>query len=82
MNSYGVTSIFDAGALEVADLQIEVLDRATEQGNMTVRMVASHMISSKEQAEQGVKKAIHKRNISKREMYHINKDCQISRKFF
>lgn len=72
MNSYGVTSIFDAGALEVADLQIKVLDRMTEQGEMTVRMVASHMISSAGEAEQAIEKTIHKRNISKREMVHIN----------
>lgn len=72
INSYGITSVFDAGALEVADLQIEVLEKATAKGDMTIRMVASHMISSAEEAEHGVEKALAKRDMSKREMFHIN----------
>lgn len=72
MNSYGITSVFDAGALDVADLQIAVLDKLTEQGKMTVRMVASHMVSTAEQADSAIEKTKHKRDVSKRDMYHIN----------
>ena len=72
MNSYGITSVFDAGALEGSDMQIDVLDRIAEQGDMTIRMKASHMASTAAQAETAIKATVHKRAISKREMYHIN----------
>jgi len=72
MNSYGITSVFDAGALEGSEMQIDILDRIVEQGDMTVRMKASHMASTAAQADTAIKATIHKRNISKREMYHIN----------
>jgi len=72
MNSYGITSVFDAGALEGSEMQIDVLDRIVEQGDMTVRMKASHMASTAAQADTAIKATVHKRAISKREMYHIN----------
>ncbi|MCW8832422.1 MAG: amidohydrolase family protein, partial [Colwellia sp.] len=72
MNSYGITSVFDAGALEGSDMQIDVLDRIVEQGDMTIRMKASHMASTAEQADTAIKATLHKRAISKRDMYHIN----------
>ena len=72
MNSYGITSVFDAGALEGSEMQIDVLDRIVEQGDMTVRMKASHMATTSAQADTAIKATMHKRAISKREMYHIN----------
>ena len=72
MNSYGITSVFDAGALEGSEMQIDILDRIVEQGDMTVRMKASHMASTSAQADTAIKATMHKRAISKREMYHIN----------
>lgn len=72
MNSYGITSVFDAGALDVDALQIKVLNKIAAQNQMTVRMVASHMISTKEQADDAIKITNHKRAISKNDMYHIN----------
>ncbi|WP_286261219.1 amidohydrolase [Thalassotalea atypica] len=72
MNRYGITSVFDAGALDVDSLQLEVLEKLTKQGKMTVRMVASHMIGKSEAAKDAIKIASHKRAVSKHEMYHIN----------
>ena len=72
MNSYGITAVFDAGALEGSEMQIDVLDRIVEQGDMTIRMKASHMASKAEQADTAIKATVHKRAISKRDMYHIN----------
>jgi predicted amidohydrolase YtcJ len=72
MNSYGITSVFDAGALEGSEMQIDVLDRIVAKGDMTVRMKASHMASTAAQADTAIKETMHKRAISKREMYHIN----------
>jgi len=72
MNSYGITAVFDAGALDVDSLQLKVLDKISTQGKMTVRMVASHMIGTSEAAKDALAIATHKRAISKHDMYHIN----------
>jgi len=72
MNSYGITSVFDAGALEVGEMQVDILDRIVEQNDMTIRMKASHMISSAADYDTAIEQTLHKRAISKREMYHIN----------
>lgn len=72
MNSYGITAVFDAGASDVDGLQLEVLNKITEQGKMTVRMVASHMISTPEQAASALEVVKEKSQKSKHDMYHIN----------
>ena len=72
MNSYGITAVFDAGALEVDDLQLKVLEKVSKQGKMTIRMVASHMIGTPEAATDAVKITAQKRATSKHDMYHIN----------
>jgi predicted amidohydrolase YtcJ len=72
MNGYGITAVFDAGALEGSEMQIDVLDRIVEQGDMTIRMKASHMASAAAHADTAIKQTVHKRAISKRDMYHIN----------
>ena len=64
--------MFDAGASDVGGLQLEVLQRLTEQNKMTVRMVASHMIGTSEAAENAIAIVDEKRAISKHDMYHIN----------
>jgi len=71
MNSYGITSVFDAGALDVDALQMKVLEKVTEQGRMTIRMVGSHMVSSIEGMDNAVPRAAEKRATSKHELYHI-----------
>jgi predicted amidohydrolase YtcJ len=72
MNSYGITSVFDAGASETGERQVEILDRIVEQGDMTIRMKGSHMVSTAEQASAAIETTLHNRAISKRDMYHIN----------
>lgn len=72
MNSYGITSVFDAGASDVDALQLNVLKQVSAQGKMTVRMVASHMIGSQAAAANAIDIVKHKRAISKHDMYHIN----------
>jgi predicted amidohydrolase YtcJ len=72
MNSYGITSVFDAGALELGEMQVDILDKIVEQGDMTLRMKASHMVSTADKADDAIAQTLHKRSISKRDMYHIN----------
>ncbi len=72
MNSYGITAVFDAGALDVDSLQMKVLEKVSEQGKMTIRMVGSHMVSEGSQAQGAIEIVEHKRATSKNDMYHIS----------
>jgi len=72
MNSYGITAVFDAGASDVGDLQLEVLEKISKQKQMTIRMVGSHMIGSVDAIVDAISKTKHKRATTKHEMYHIN----------
>ena len=72
MNSYGITAVFDAGASDVEPLQLQVLEKLTQQNKMTIRMVAAYAIGTSEAAKGAVAIVEHKRAISKHDMYHIN----------
>ena len=71
-NSYGVTAVFDAGALSVDDIQVEVLDKLHEQGDFTVRMVASHAVTSSDAYASAIERIKAKKQNTQRPMYHIN----------
>jgi len=72
MNSYGITAVFDAGASDVESLQMKVLQKVEQQGDMTIRMVASHMIGHADKAKGAIDIVAKKRKTSKHDMYHIN----------
>ncbi|MCJ8318235.1 MAG: amidohydrolase [Colwellia sp.] len=72
MNSYGITAVFDAGASDVESLQMNVLQKVEQQGDMTIRMVASHMIGHADKAKDAIDIVLKKRKSSKHDMYHIN----------
>ena len=72
MNSYGITSVFDAGALGVESMQMDVLSKLTEQGKMTVRIVGSHMVASSESMKNAIEITVNKKVTSQHGLYHIN----------
>ncbi|WP_019530727.1 amidohydrolase [Dasania marina] len=72
MNSYGITAVFDAGALSVGDIQIDMLDKLYEQGDFTVRMVGSHAAMTPEGYDTAIAQVLEKRKNTKRPLYHIN----------
>lgn len=72
MNQYGITAVFDAGASDLEGLQLQVLKKLDSQREMSIRMVASHMITSSEQAKEAIAIVDKKRSISKHDMFHIN----------
>ncbi|MCH9690749.1 MAG: amidohydrolase [Gammaproteobacteria bacterium] len=72
MNSYGITAVFDAGASDVDEFQVEVLDKLYEQGELTLRMVASHVVDSVDKLDTAIEKIKEKKKNTKRPMYHIN----------
>jgi len=56
MNRYGITAVFDAGASEVADIQLNVLKTLEESGKLNLRYVGSYMIAEPEQMEAGMER--------------------------
>ncbi|TLU59925.1 amidohydrolase [Thalassotalea litorea] len=72
MNSYGITSVFDAGAMDVDNVQLSVLENLAQNQQLTVRYIGAHMVNSQEHFATGVDRAIAKRSQSKGDGYHIN----------
>lgn len=54
MNRYGITAVFDAGALEAADFQLNVLKTLEESGKLNLRYVGSLMVVDPEQMEESL----------------------------
>jgi len=54
MNRYGITAVFDAGALEVADFQLNVLKTLEESGKLNLRYVGSLMVVDPQQMEESL----------------------------
>ena len=70
LNSYGVTSVFDAGAIgDNAELQ-NVLNRIEQAGDMTVRIVGSYFAGGPDNAEYAVENADKWRSTMKGDNYH------------
>ncbi len=70
LNSYGVTSVFDAGAIgDSSELQT-ILDRIEDAGDMTVRIVGSYFAGVPEHAEHAVENADKWRDTMKGDNYH------------
>ncbi|MFT5710339.1 MAG: putative amidohydrolase YtcJ [Halioglobus sp.] len=70
LNRYGVTSVFDAGAIgDSAELQT-VLNRIEDAGDMTVRIVGSYFVGAPGDAEHAVENANKWRETMKGDNYH------------
>ncbi|WP_162845974.1 amidohydrolase [Seongchinamella sediminis] len=72
LNAYGVTSVFDAGALEAANWTGAILAELEASGQMTVRIVGSHYVGD----EAGVATAVEDTQAQAQELrgerYHYN----------
>ena len=74
MNSYGVTSAFDAGIIENSDVNAvkHILDRLEESGDLTMRLIGSSRPQTQEQYLTAVDTADLWRKELKGERYHYN----------
>ncbi|MEH6549271.1 MAG: amidohydrolase [Pseudomonadales bacterium] len=72
LNSYGVTSVFDAGAMGMESMQLPAIERLVEEGEMTVRMVAAHYINSPDDMEGVVELVANRKATTKSELFHLN----------
>ncbi|MBL4604073.1 MAG: amidohydrolase [Emcibacteraceae bacterium] len=71
MNEYGVTSVFDAGALDVAGMALAVMKNLDDADEFTVRLVGSVMVASPEHIEGVLDQIDELAKISKTDNYHI-----------
>jgi len=74
MNAYGVTSAFDAGIIDAADVAgiKRILDRLEKGGDLTIRLVGSSRPELQEQYLTAVETAATWRDQLKGERYHYN----------
>lgn len=72
LNAYGVTSVFDAGALEAAHWSGDILAELETAGHMSVRIVGSHFVTDLAAAETAVADTLAQARELRGERYHYN----------
>ena len=70
LNSYGVTSVYDAGAVGYGESLHTILQRLEEGGDMTVRIVGSYRPTGPDDVEMAVERADHSRSTIKGDRFH------------
>jgi predicted amidohydrolase YtcJ len=70
LNSYGVTSIFDAGAIGYAESLADILKQIEDAGDMTVRIVGSYRPTGPDEVEHAADMADRWRSTIKGDSYH------------
>jgi predicted amidohydrolase YtcJ len=72
MNSYGITSVFDASALEVEDHLFAILDELVAKKQMTVRLVGSLFFAEDKNLDEMIEKIGQAKADSQTKPYNIN----------
>lgn len=70
LNAYGVTSAFDAGALDYTENLNQILARLEDQGDLTIRLLGSYRPSGPADVSAAVDNAMHWRDTIKGANYH------------
>ena len=70
LNSYGVTSVFDAGAIGYGESLHTILKRLEDGGDMTIRIVGSYRPGGPDDVEMAVERADHSRSTIKGDRFH------------
>jgi len=70
LNSYGVTSVFDAGVGSRGDSLLKILRQLEKAGDLTVRIVGSSQPSGPEDVESAVDRVDHSRSTVKGDRFH------------
>ncbi len=70
LNSYGVTSVYDAGAIGYGDSLLSILQTLDAAGDMTVRIVGSYRPSGPDDVDAAAERADHSRSTIKGENFH------------
>ncbi len=70
LNSYGVTSVYDAGAIGYGDSLLTILQRLESDGDMSVRIVSSYRPVGPDDVESAADRADHSRSTIKGDRFH------------
>lgn len=70
LNSYGVTSVYDAGAIGYGDSLLSILQTLDAAGDMTVRIVGSYRPSGPDDVDDAAERADDSRSTIKGENFH------------
>lgn len=70
LNSYGVTSVYDAGAIGYGDSLLNILQTLDAAGDMTVRIVGSYRPSGPDDVDAAAERADHSRSTIKGDNFH------------
>jgi predicted amidohydrolase YtcJ len=70
LNRFGVTSVFDAGAIGYEDKLQRILDRLEEGGDLTIRLVGSYRPGGPDDVDMAVERAGNWRDTIKGRNYH------------
>jgi predicted amidohydrolase YtcJ len=70
LNSYGVTSVFDAGAIGYGESLLSILKRVEDSGDMTVRIVGSYRPGGPDDVAKAAERADHSRATIKGDRFH------------
>ena len=71
-NSYGITSVFDAGPWEVEELQAQILANIVENGNLNIRFLGSYYIYDRADQDTVIDKVLALRDLTIDTPYTIN----------
>lgn len=71
MNSYGLTAVFDAGASDIGEVQLDILKELQDSNQMNVRYVGSHGAMNGEDVADAVNIVDKMRRISKYKNSHV-----------
>lgn len=70
LNSYGVTAVFDAGALGSEEDLGNILQRLERQGDMTIRLVGTYRPTGPDDVDQAIARTLQRRETMKGDRYH------------
>lgn len=70
LNGYGVTSVYDAGAIGYEESLLTILQRLEDGGDMTIRIVGSYRPTGQDDVEMAVERAEHSRSTIKGDRFH------------
>ncbi len=71
MNSYGITGVFDAGALDLASMQLQVLDKLEKQGLLTLHYRGSHMVAESKNIDYAIAQTLEKKSLTNTKRWKI-----------
>jgi predicted amidohydrolase YtcJ len=71
-NRYGITAVFDAGPWEAEQIQLDILERLEQSGQLTMRFKGSQYLDSREQLDTMIDEVLSLKQQTQNKPYHID----------